>query len=291
MIDVHIHAVHDHIPGGKPAPGHEDALLDEPPDVVAAHLRKEMAAAGITTVLGMGRLDAPADDPLGINGTLRIASLLPGLRAIGIADPNKTVAADAGHFKRAEADIAAGKVVALKGYTGYLHFSPDSPGYHPYYRLAAKFDIPFIFHTGDTWSTTAKVRFAHPLLVDDVAVDFPDVKFVIAHMGNPWLKDAAEVIFKNDNVWADLSGLFVGDETALKTLPDGTLPPNTYLADLAADLQRAFRYTEKPERFLYGSDWPLVPMAAYRNLIAAMIPKAHHEKVFETNARALFKLG
>lgn len=287
MIDVHVHVVHDHVQGDKPAPGRADALLDEPPDVVAVRLRKEMAAAGAAIILGMGRLEAPADDPLGINGTLRVATLVPGLRAIGAADPKAT---DEAHFQRAEAQLASGKVVALKAYLGYTYHGPDSPRYLPYYRLAAKHDIPFIFHTGDTWSTAAKVRYAHPLLVDEVAVDHPDVKFVLAHMGNPWLRDAAEVVFKNDNVWADLSGLVVGDEAALRTNPDGTIPPNSYLADLAHDLQRAFRYTEKPERFLYGSDWPLVPMAAYRALIAAIVPKEHHEKVFETNARALFKL-
>ena len=287
MIDVHVHVVHDHVHGAKPAPGHEDALLEEPPDVVATQVKREMAAAGVTTILGMGRLNAPADDPLGINGTLRVAALVPGLRAIGVANPELT---DKAHLKRAEAQLATGKVVALKAYLGYTHHGPDSPRYLPYYRLAAGHGLPFIFHTGDTWATAAKVRYAHPLLVDDVAVDHPDVKFVLAHMGNPWLLDAAEVIFKNENVWADLSGLVVGDEAALKTNPDGTVPPDTYLGDLAHDLRRAFRYTEKPERFLYGSDWPLVPMAPYRALIAAIVPREHHEKVFDTNARTLFKL-
>jgi pantetheine-phosphate adenylyltransferase len=37
---------------------------------------------------------------------------------------------------------------------------------------------------------------------------------VLAHVGNPWLTDAAEVVYKNVNVWADLSGLVVGDEAS-----------------------------------------------------------------------------
>lgn len=70
-----------------------------------------------------------------------------------------------------------------------------------------------IIHTGDTYSRTAKVRMAHPLLVDDVAVDYPDVKFVMCHLGNPWFQDAAEVLYKNDNVYADISGLTLGEFT------------------------------------------------------------------------------
>jgi predicted TIM-barrel fold metal-dependent hydrolase len=51
---------------------------------------------------------------------------------------------------------------------------------------------------------------------------------------------------------------------------------------------RAFRYAERPNRFLYGSDWPLAPMSAYANLIRSAIPEGFHEQVFEENARSLF---
>ena len=46
--------------------------------------------------------------------------------------------------------------------------------------------MPVFFHTGDTYSPEAKLKFAHPLGVDEVAVDHPDVKFVLCHLGNPW---------------------------------------------------------------------------------------------------------
>lgn len=289
MIDSHIHAVHDHVPGDKPL-GKDDADLDERPDVVAARLLKEMKASGMTHVLGMGRLNAPADDPLGINGTLRIAALVPGLLAIGAVDPSKTVESNPEHFKKAEADIAAGKVVALKAYCGYLYHGPDSPAYRPYIRLAARYQIPFVFHTGDTWSTRARLKFAHPLLVDEAAVEHPDVHFVIAHLGNPWLMDAAAVIYKNENVWADLSGILVGNAEAFETEADGKPPDDSSWALSLPDLRKAFRYADKPDRLLYGTDWPLAPMASYRAFVESFIPKEHHEAVFETNARQLFRI-
>src|SRR5262249_55780110 len=148
------------------------------------------------------------DDPLGVASTLRLAQLVPGLHAVGVADPGR---GDADHLNRVERELSLGRVRALKGYLGYLHFPPDHPGFAPYYQFPAHLGLPFIFHTGDPYSPRAKLRYAHPLLIDDVAVDHPRVRFVLAHAGNPWLLEAAEVVYKNVNVWADLSGLVVGD--------------------------------------------------------------------------------
>ena len=116
--------------------------------------------------------------------------------------------------------------------------------------LAARHGLPVVFHTGDTYSPRAKLRYARPLLIDDVAVDHPDTRFVLAHLGNPWLTDAAEVVYKNVNVWADLSGLVVGEAERFADEAERDM-----LSDLTASVRRAFRYAERPNRFLYGSDW------------------------------------
>jgi predicted TIM-barrel fold metal-dependent hydrolase len=278
MIDAHIHVVPPRLPGvGVLSP-----LLDGPAEGVAAVLRHEMQQAGIEHALAMGCWNAPGDDPLGVAGTLAVARQVPGLHAIGVADPART---EAEHLRRVDALLAAGQVRALKGYLGYLHYAPDHPGYRPYYELAARHGVPCILHTGDTYSPRAKLRYAQPLAIDEVAVDHPNVRFVLAHFGNPWLADAAEVVYKNVNVWADLSGLVVGDEAAFTAEEK-----RDTLLDLAAAVRQAFRYAERPNRFLYGSDWPLAPMAAYRNFIRGVIPEVHHQQVFEDNARTLFRL-
>jgi predicted TIM-barrel fold metal-dependent hydrolase len=279
MIDTHIHVVPPRLPGV----GSLDPLLDGPMDKVVAALRGEMHAAGVTQGLAMGCWGATEDDPLGVAGTLRIAQALPGLHAIGVADPART---ESEHLRRAEAVLATGQVRALKGYLGYLHYAPDHPGYLPYYELAARQGVPFIFHTGDTYSPRAKLRYAHPLLVDDVAVDHPQVRFVLAHLGNPWLIEAAEVVYKNVNVWADLSGLAVGDSATFRAEERRDV-----LQDTLSAVRRAFRYAERPNRFLYGSDWPLAPMIAYRDFIRSAVPEVYHPQVLEENARSLFRLG
>ncbi len=183
-------------------------------------------------------------------------------------------------------------MVAFKAYLGYLHFPPDHPGYLPYYRLAAKHKIPVIFHTGDTWSHIARLKYAHPLPLDDLAVDFPETNFVLAHAGNPWLLDAAELIYKNnkpgfrENVWADLSGLLVGTaEVFAAYRREGVLK------SVIHDVRRAIEFAERPDRFLFGSDWPLAPIDVYLDFIRDLVPPQHHQLVFHDNAASLFKLA
>jgi predicted TIM-barrel fold metal-dependent hydrolase len=230
----------------------------------------------------MGSLEAGEHDPLGIAETLALAKLVPGLFAIGAMDPRRT---EPDHLHAVERALKSGAVKALKGYLGYLHFAPEHPGYRPYYELAERYRVPVIFHTGDTYSSRAKLKYAHPLGVDEVAVDHPRVSFVMAHVGNPWMIDAAEVVYKNVNAWVDVSGLTVGDAEAFAA-PER----REALDELLANLRKAFRYAERPNRFLYGSDWPLAPMATYRAWVAPAIPEIHHAQVFEENARALFRL-
>src|SRR4051794_34142394 len=118
MIDVHIHVVPPRLPGVGPL----SPLLNQPPEAVADELRREMAAAGIGQALAMGCWRGGDDDPLGVAATLRLADRVPGLYAIGVADPTRT---DGGHLSRVEAGLATGRVRALKGYLGYLHFGPE----------------------------------------------------------------------------------------------------------------------------------------------------------------------
>jgi len=278
MIDCHIHAVPPNLPGT----GSLSPLLRQRPEVVAGQIRLEMQTSGTTAVFAMGSWGSGPDDPLGILRTLEIAEQVPGMKAIGIADPTKT---DNEHFAAVESLLAAGSVVALKGYLGYLHFEPAHTNYRRYYELAAKYRIPVMFHTGDTYSPQAKLKYAHPLGVDEVAVDHPETRFLMCHIGNPWTIDAAEVIYKNMNVWADLSGLMLGTDEVFAS-EEG----REAAAELSHAIQRAIRYSERPNRFVYGTDWPLAPMIAYRDFISDAVPGEFHELVFEENARTLFRV-
>ena len=154
-----------------------------------------------------------------------------------------------------ESRIQEGLVKGIKLYPGYDRYAINEPSLEAVFRIAAKHDVPVMIHCGDTFAKGAKVRQAHPLLVDDVAVDFPDVRFVICHLGNPWFMDTAQVLYKNENVYADVSGL------ALKE------PDDVYMAFLADGVRRLVSYMGDPgPKLMYGTDWPLADMGMYRRL-------------------------
>jgi predicted TIM-barrel fold metal-dependent hydrolase len=158
-----------------------------------------------------------------------------------------------------EERIRDGLVKGIKLYPGYDKYPINDPSLETVFRIAAKYDVPVMIHCGDTYARDAKVRMAHPLLVDDVAVDYPDVKFVICHLGNPWFQDTAEVLYKNDNVFADISGL---------TLGDFDYEFERYILHRVKDM---IAYMGDPSsQIMYGSDWPLVTMGPYIKLLDAL---------------------
>ena len=117
--------------------------------------------------------------------------------------------------------------------------------------MAIEFDVPVMIHSGDTYTSKGKVRYAHPLHIDDVAVDFPELKIVICHVGNPWIRDCMEVVYKNKNVYADFSGLVLGDFS------------DKFEKYLKGLLEEMILYAGEPEYLLYGTDWPISTMKSY----------------------------
>lgn len=171
--------------------------------------------------------------------------------------------------------------LGFKIYAGYQHYFVDDEIYHPFFKMAEKYDVPVVIHTGDTASSHGKLKYAHPLTVDEAAVDFPKVRFVIAHCGNPWIIDATEVAMKNPNVYLDMSGLIEG-------LVDST----EFLRERAGYIEHLktwLNYMDRYDKVMYGSDWPLADMKNYIEIIKAVIPKKYHQAVFYDNALNVFR--
>lgn len=202
-------------------------------------------------------------------------------------DPSLSVVAGVSFLHYRERDLrelsdylAAGLVKGLKLYPGYEPFYPYDSRCRVLYDLALEYDVPVMIHTGDTYSPKAKVRFAHPLAVDDVAVDFPDLKLVICHVGNPWIRDAMEVVYKNKNVHTDISGFVLGDFT------------ERFETFMLAQMKDMILYAGDPNYLLYGTDWPICRMRTYLKFVRGLeLPEAHFEKLMWRNTNRLFKLG
>ena len=182
-------------------------------------------------------------------------------------------------FQNCKKWLQDGLIKGMKLYCGYEHYYPYDKRYQRVYDLCIEFGVPVMIHTGDTFSSKGKLRFSHPLNIDEIAVDNPELKIIICHLGNPWIQDCEEIIYKNKNAYADISGLVLGEFTH-------------YFEDFMADKVKEFlNYAGEPRYLLYGSDWPLSNMDSYLNF-AAKLELAQHsrELLMFRNAQALFKI-
>lgn len=173
-----------------------------------------------------------------------------------------------------------GLVKGLKLYPGYEPFYPHDKRLQVVYDLAEEFDVPVMIHSGDTYSPKGKLKYSHPLEIDEVAVDHPNVKFIICHLGNPWLTDCMEVVYKNANVHADISGLVLGEFT--EAFED-------YMTD---EIKDVILYAGDPRFFLFGTDWPICSMRSYVSFVKQLgLSAESYTAIMYENARRLFKLS
>lgn len=172
-----------------------------------------------------------------------------------------------------------GAIKGLKLYPGYEPFYPADPKLAPVYALAEEFDVPVMIHCGDTYSPSGKIKYSHPINVDEVAVDFPRVKFLICHLGNPWFRDCMEVVYKNDNVYADISGLVLGDFS------------DRFEAYMRKQLQEMMVWGMNPRKVLFGTDWPISSMESYLNFVSELPLTAKDQQLLlYENAAKLFRI-
>ena len=102
------------------------------------------------------------------------------------------------------------------------------------YRTAEANGIPVMFHTGTSIFTGARNRYGDPIFIDDVAVDFPELKIILAHGGRPlWMNTAFFLLRRHKNVFLDISGI----------------PPKALLKYFP-------RLEEIASKTLFGTDWP-----------------------------------
>ncbi|MGD8278409.1 MAG: amidohydrolase family protein [Gemmatimonadota bacterium] len=267
LIDCHVHLNNYYTPNGD---------TRRPTEENVQKLWNAMAENGVDHAVVLTSYKVDVDRP-SVEHILEILA----------EDPRSTVVEGLRWRSEARTDlfhmeerIRDGLVKGIKLYPGYDRYAITDPSLEAVFRIAAKHDVPVMIHCGDTYARGAKVRQAHPLLVDDVAVDYPDVRFVICHLGNPWFQDTAEVLYKNDNVFADISGL---------TLGDFTYEFERYLVTRVKDL---IAYMGDPGRqLMYGSDWPLVEMRPYVKFMNDLeFPESARENIAWKTAASLFRI-
>jgi predicted TIM-barrel fold metal-dependent hydrolase len=89
----------------------------------------------------------------------------------------------------------------------YQHFDPQDRRHWPLFSKCAELGLPIIWHQGTTFPSEARLRWGNPLQLEDVAMDFPDLRMIVAHLGHPWEEDLIALIRKCPNVYADISAV------------------------------------------------------------------------------------
>lgn len=89
----------------------------------------------------------------------------------------------------------------------YAGFRPDDPCLDALWRYAAQHQLPVLLHTGTTFVAQAPLECTLPRHLDAVAIRFPEVKIIMAHLGHPYEGECVATLRKHPNVFADLSAL------------------------------------------------------------------------------------
>src|SRR3954463_7813909 len=111
-------------------------------------------------------------------------------------------------LRRAVGDLG---LRGLKLHPSAQGIAPNDQRCYPLYEAATDLDIPVLFHTGTTGLGAGlpggggiKLGYSRPILLDDVAADFPDLAIVAAHPSWPWQDEMLAVAQHKTNVWLDL---------------------------------------------------------------------------------------
>lgn len=207
-------------------------------DEIASYYRQRRIMAvvfGVDTELTTGQPRIPNE--FIIEGAARHSDVLIPFASI---DPRR----GAEGVDEARRLLEQGSVLGFKFHPNLQQFAPNDGSAYPLYELIEEAGAVALFHTGHSGIGAGvpggggiRLKYGNPMLIDDVAVDFPRMKIVMAHPAFPWQDEAISVAMHKPTVWIDLSGW------TPKRFPD--------------QLVTAIRTTLK-HRVLFGSDYPLI---------------------------------
>jgi len=121
--------------------------------------------------------------------------------------------------------LHAREVLGLRGIAispGGQDFNPTDTRAMAVYEKAMELKMPIVFHPGGLMSEQSKLEHSRPFLIDEVARSFPNLKIVIAQMGQPWVDETIAMIAKHPNVYADISGLLLRPWPAFNALANAS---------------------------------------------------------------------
>jgi uncharacterized protein len=241
-------------------------------DDVADYYRSRNIAAVVFTVdATSGRGHRPNSVEEIAEGAARHNDILI---PFGSVDPLQDKAA----VKRARMLIDDYGVRGFKFHPSMQNFAPNDTRFYPLYEVLADAGVPALFHTGQTGIGAGmpgghgiKLRLSDPMLIDDVAADFPTLTIVMAHPAVPWVDSQISIATHKANVYIDLSGW----------------SPKYFPPQLVRAVNGPLRH-----KALFGSDSPVIAVDRWLNDFADIDIKPEVAPLlFKTNALRVLGLA
>jgi predicted TIM-barrel fold metal-dependent hydrolase len=192
----------------------------------------------------------------------------------GSVDPLRGAAAVA----QARSLVTGHGVRGFKFHPSMQNFAPNDAAFYPLWAEIESLGVPALFHSGQTGIGAGlpggrgiKLRLSDPMLVDDVAADFPALTVILAHPSVPWAASSISMATHKSNVYIDLSGW-----SPKYFPPELVRAANSFLQD----------------KVLFGTDFPLLtPERWLRDFDTLDIKPAVKPKILKDNAVKLLGLG
>ncbi len=150
----------------------------------------------------------------------------------------------------------------------------------PMYEAAAGLGIPLLVHTGMSWAPETPLERGHPLHLEEPIRQFPELNFVLAHFGWPWVWEATTLALKYPNVYLDTSCLYYDSPREFFQFVFSKQIPTTVI-------ERSLR-----NKIVFGSNYPRVEI---KNMVHALKSLALTEgclnKILRENAERLLGLA
>ncbi len=156
-------------------------------------------------------------------------------------------------------------------------FNPSDERYYPLWEALQSLGLPAVFHTGQNGmgagtpgGSGIKLGYSNPLLLDEIAADFPEFQIIMAHPSVPWQDEANSIATHKSNVFIDLSGW------SPKYFPESLVKlSNSVLQD----------------KVLFGTDYPLITPQKWLGAFADLPLKDEvRPKILKDNAVRLLGL-
>ena len=198
-------------------------------------------------------------------------------RFIGFAsvDPHKSTACN--DLKKSVEDLG---LKGLKLSPGLQEFYPNDKKLYPLYETASNLKIPVMVHTGINWGRKARIKYSLPLLMEDVAFDFPNLNIVLTRMGWPWVLDTVALLLKYPNVYCDTAGHVLG---SVKEFVHFELAMQIPISTVENSLRN---------KLVFGSDYPRLWIKTMVDAVKSLgLSEECLNLIFRKNAEKLLNLN